>query len=96
MTFKAHCLKTHLEISFILSPRCRGLKRCDAIEIMFQFFKSAFHFNCAYEITRTETRKISVKHKKLHKSYSNFYIHDNGHFLKIGVITRKVFFLMFT
>lgn len=53
-------------------------------------------FNCAYEITRTETRKISVKHKKLHKSYSNFYIHDNGHFLKIGVITRKVFFLMFT
>ena len=45
MTFKAHCLKTHLEISFILSLRCRGLKSCDAIEIMFQFFKSAFHFN---------------------------------------------------
>ena len=56
MTFKAHCLKTHLEISFILSPRCRGLKRCDAIEIMFQFFKSAFHFNSCNSEERLENR----------------------------------------
>lgn len=40
--------------------------------------------------------KSQIKDKKLHKSYSNFYIHANGHFLEIGVITRKFFFLTFT